>query len=345
MQCVYRADVWNEMFCFDVVSMKYRPSLICAVVLAGTTAHAQAASNGSDYPSRPVRIVVPWVAGGGTDIVARILVPKLTAALGQQILVDNRPGANGIVGSEVAAKATPDGHTVVLQAVEHVVNASTYAKLPYDTIKDFTPIGLVASHSLVLIVPAASPAKSVKELVAVAKGKPGQLNFGSWGEGSLAHLSSELLKKTAGIEMTHVPYKGVPQAITDILGGRLPLMFSTMPAGLPTIKAGTTRPLAVTSRAREPLLPDVPTMIESGYPGFEVLSWRALYAPAGTPKPIVARLNRELVKVLQMPDVKSSIAAAGFGPMNSTPEELDAFGKAELAKWAKVAKSAGVRIE
>ena len=312
-------------------------------LLACTTAYA--ATPTTEYPSRPVRIVVPWVAGGGTDIVARILVPRLTNALGQQVLVDNRPGANGIVGSEVAAKATPDGHTVVLQAVEHVVNASTYAKLPYDTIKDFTPIGLVASHSLVLIVPASSPAKSVKELIAVAKARPGQLNFGSWGEGSLAHLSSELLKKTAGIEMTHVPYKGVPQAITDILGGRLPLMFSTMPAGLPTIKQGTTRPLAVTSRSREPLLPDVPTMIESGYAGFEVLSWRALYAPAGTPKPIIARLNGELVKVLEMPDVKSSIAAAGFGPMKSTPEELDAFGKAELAKWAQVAKSAGVRIE
>ena len=185
----------------------------------------------------------------------------------------------------------------------------------------------------------------MKDLVALAKSKPGQLSFGSWGEGSLAHLSGELLKKTANIEMTHVPYKGVPQAITDILGGRLPLMFATMPAGLPSVKQGTTRALAVTSRDREPVLPEVPTMIESGYPGFEVLSWRALYAPARTPKPIVARLSRELVKVIEMPDVGSSIAATGFHPISSTPQELDAFGKAELAKWSKVAKSAGVRIE
>lgn len=302
-------------------------------------------AHAADYPTRPVRIIVPWVAGGGTDILARVLVPKLTTALGQQIVIDNRPGANGIVGSEVAAKATPDGYTLVLEAVEHIVNATTYAKLPYDTMRDFTPIGLVASHSLVLIVPASSPSRSVKDLIALAKAKPGQLNFGSWGEGSLAHLSGELLKRSAGIEMTHVPYKGVPQAVTDILGGRLPLMFATMPGGLPSIRQGGTRALAVTSRTREPLLPEVPTMIESGYPAFEVLSWRALYAPAGTPKTIVARLDRELLKVLDMPDVKASIAAAGFAPMTSTPEELDAFAKSELAKWSKVARAAGVRIE
>lgn len=317
---------------------------LAAAVVACPGVHG-AAPAAPEYPVRPVRIIVPWVTGGGTDMIARILAPRLMNELGQQVLIDNRPGANGIVGSDVAARATPDGHTLVLQAVEHVINASTYSRLPYDTIKDFVPIGLVASHSLVLVVPANSPAKSVKELVAMAKAKPGGLNFGSWGEGSLAHLSTELLKKMAGVEMTHVPYKGVPQAITDILGGRLPFMYATMPAGLPSIKQGTTRALAVTSRSREPLLPEVPTMIESGYPGFEVLSWRGLYAPAGTPKPIIARLNRELVKVLQMPDARAAIVATGFAPMSSTPDELDAFGKAELTKWAKVAKAAGVRIE
>lgn len=297
------------------------------------------------YPSRPVRIIVPWVTGGGTDIVARILTPRLTDALGQQVLIDNRPGANGIVGSEIAAKATPDGHTMVLQAVEHVINASTYARLPYDTIKDFAPIGLVAGHSLVLVMSSSAAAKSVKELVAHAKSGGAQLNFGSWGEGSLAHLAGELFKNSAGVRMTHVPYKGAPQAIIDILGGRLPLMFTTMPTGVPGIKQGRLRALAVTSVSREPLLPDVPTMIESGYPGFEVQSWRALYAPAGTPRPIIGRLNTELVKVLGISEVKERIAAAGFSSMSSTPEELDAFGKAELAKWAKVAKAAGVRIE
>ena len=320
--------------------------LLCpAALLVCAATQAAAASAGPQYPSRPVRIIVPWVAGGGTDIVARILTPKLTDALGQQVLIDNRPGANGILGSDIAAKATADGYTLVLEAVEHVINASTYAKLPYDTIKDFAPVGLVAGHSLVLIVSPSSPANSVKELVALAKSKPGELNFGSWGQGSLAHLAGELFKNSAGIQMTHIPYKGAPQAIVDILGGRLPLMFTTMPTGVPAIKQGKLRALAVTSRKREMLLADVPTMIESGYPGFEVQSWRALYVPAGTPKAVIARLNRDLVKVLEMPEVKERIVAAGFHPMSSTPEELDAFGKAELTKWAKVARTARVRIE
>jgi tripartite-type tricarboxylate transporter receptor subunit TctC len=316
-----------------------------AALMVCTTAHAAAPAGGADYPSRPLRVIVPWVVGGGTDIVARIITPKLTEALGQQVLIDNRPGANGIVGSEIAARATPDGYTMILEAVEHVINASTYAKLPYDTIKDFAPVGLVAAHSLVLIVPPSFPASSVKELAALAKSKPGDLNFGSWGEGSLAHLSGELFKNSAGLQMTHVPYKGAPQAIIDMLGGRLPLMFTTMPTGAPQVKQGKLRALAVTSREREPLLPEAPTMIESGYPGFEVDSWRGLYVPAGTPKAVITRLNRELVKVLQMPDVKERIVAAGFAPVSGTPEALDAFGKTELAKWSKVAKSAGVRIE
>lgn len=326
--------------------MKYIWRFLCPVmVLVSAGVHAAGPASGTDYPSRPLRVIVPWVVGGGTDIVARIITPKLTEALGQQVLIDNRPGANGIVGSGIAARATPDGYTMILQAVEHVINASTYAKLPYDTLKDFAPVGHVAGHSLVLIVLPSLPAKSVKELAALAKSKPGELNFGSWGEGSLAHLSGELFKNSASIQMTHVPYKGAPQAIIDILGERLSLMFTTMPTGAPQVKQGKLRALAVTSRDREPLLPEVPTMIESRYPGFEVESWRGLYVPAGTPKIVIARLNRELVKVLQMPDVKERIVAAGFAPMSSTPEGLDTFGKAELAKWSKVAKSAGVRIE
>jgi len=322
------------------------PRYLClAAVLASTAALAAAPVADSHYPSRPVRIIVPWVAGGGTDIVARIFTPRLGDELGQQVVIDNRPGANGIVGSDIAAKATPDGYTLALEAVEHVINASTRTRLPYDTIKDFAPIGLVAGHSLVLIVPPSSPARSVGDLVALAQSKPGQLNFGSWGEGSLAHLAGELFKNSATIEMTHVPYKGAPQAIVDILGGRLPLMFTTMPTGVPPVRQGKLRALAVTSPQREPLLPEVPTMIESGYAGFQVESWRALYAPAGTPKAVITRLNRELVKVLNLPDIKERIAGAGFAPMSSTSEQLDAFSKAELAKWAKVARSAGVHVD
>lgn len=331
-----------------VVPLFFGLAMFGAVALGTpTTVLAQSRSTpaGQAYPAKPIRLIVPWVAGGGTDIVARIISPKLTEALGQQILVDNRPGANGIIGSNIAAKATPDGYTMILEAVEHVINASTYAKLPYDTMKDFAPVGLVAGHSLVLIVSPSFPSKTAKELVALAKSKPGQLNFGSWGDSSLAHLSGELLKHRAEINMVHVPYKGAPQAITDIIGGRLSLMFTTMPTGIPHIKAGKLRALAVTSGKRLPLVPDVPTMIEFGYPGFEVESWRGLFVPGGTPKKIIATLNGELVKVLRMPDVKERLIVAGFDPLSSTPEQLDAFSKSELAKWANVAKTAGVRIE
>lgn len=314
-------------------------------VAGSAYAQRQPAGTAQGYPTKPIRLIVPWVAGGGTDIVARIIAPKFAENLGQQVVIDNRPGANGIIGSDIASKALPDGYTMILEAVEHVINASTYARLPYDTVKDFAPVGLAATHSLVLIVAPSFPAKSLRELVALAKSKPGQLNFGSWGEGSLAHLSGELLKNKAGISMVHVPYKGAPQAITDILGGRLPLMYTTMPTGIPHIKAGKLRALAVTSARRLPLVPDVPTMIELGYPDFEVESWRGLYVPAGTPKKIIARLNTELVKVLQMPDIRERIVVAGFEPATSTPEQFDKFSRTELAKWAQVAKAAGVRIE
>ena len=299
----------------------------------------------TDYPSRPVRMIVPWVAGGGTDILARILSVKLTENLGQPIIIDNRPGVNGVIGSALAAKATPDGHTMILEAVEHVINASTYAKLPYDTLGDFAPVGLVAGHSLVLVVHPSFPPKSLRELIALAKSKPSELSFGSWGEGSLAHLSGEMIKNRAAINMVHVPYKGAPQAVIDVIGGRLSMVFTTMPIGIPAIKSGKARPLAVTSAKRLSYVPEVPTMIESGYPGFEVESWRGMYLPAGSPKKVIARLNSEFVRILQIPDIKDRVVASGFEPMTSTPEELDKFGRAELAKWAKVAKTAGVRIE
>jgi len=316
---------------------------IAAVLAACLCSHAAAQS--ADYPSRPIRLIVPWVAGGGTDIVARIIAPKMIDALGQQVVIDNRPGANGIIGAEVAAKAAPDGHNLVLHAVEHFINGSVQRKLPYDTVNDIAPVTLIAAHALILIVQPAYPAASPKELAAIAKAKPGQLSFGSWGEGSLAHLSGELFKNSAALQMTHIPYKGAPQAALDVIAGRVPFMFVTMPVGAPHVKAGKVKALAVTSANRQALIPDAPTMIESGYPGFQVDSWRGLYVPAGTPKPIIARLNRDLVKIMQMPDVRTRITAAGFDPLSSSVEELDAFSKAEFAKWAKVVKSAGIRAE
>ena len=298
-----------------------------------------------DYPAKPIRLIVPWVAGGGTDIVARIITQRLAENLGQPIVIDNRPGANGIIGAEIAAKAPADGYTMVLHAVEHFINASVYGKLPYDTVKDIAPVTMVATHYLVLIVSPAAPTKSVAELVALAKSKPDQLNFGSWGTGSLAQLSGELLKSMTAASMTHVPFKGAPQAATDVMAGRISFMFTTMPTGLPQIQAGRLRALAVTSAQRLPFLADVPTMIESGYPGFEVQSWRGLYVPAKTPRRVIDMLHDQTVKVIQIPEVRERVLAAGFGVVTSTPAGLAAFSKSELEKWAKVAKDAGVHID
>lgn len=319
----------------------FAPALL--FTLAASSANAQPGA-AQDYPARPIRLIVPWVAGGGTDIVARILVQKLPGGLGQQVVIDNRPGANGIVGAQIAAQSSPDGYTIVLHAVEHFINASVHRKLPYDTVKDIAPVTMVASHYLVLIVSPTSPLKSVADLVALAKAKPNTVNFGSWGDGSLAHLSGEMLKTRAKVDMTHVPYKGAPQAATDVIGGRITFSFTTMPIGLPHVQAGRVRALAVTSAKRISYVAAVPTMIESGYPGFEVQSWRGLFVPAGTPKARIARLHSEFVKVLDMPDVRQQILNAGFETVTSTPDQLGAFSKAELAKWARVVKEAGVRV-
>ncbi len=320
-------------------------ALGCFLASAACPAVAQQEEAAQNYPSKPIRLVVPWVAGGGTDIVARIITQKLSENLGQQIVIDNRPGANGIIGAEIAAKAPPDGYTMVLHAVEHFINASVYSKLPYDTVKDIAPVTLVASHYLVLIVSPGAPMRSVAELVALAKAKPREINFGSWGKGSLAHLSGELLKTMAAVDMTHVPYKGAPQAAADIMGGRIAFMFTTMPTGLPLVQAGKLRALAVTSAKRLPFLADTPTMIQSGYAGFEVQSWRGLFVPAKTPRHIIDKLHDQVVKVLQVPEVRQHVMTAGFEAVTCTPGELGTFSKAELAKWAKVVKTAGVRIE
>jgi tripartite-type tricarboxylate transporter receptor subunit TctC len=298
-----------------------------------------------NYPVKPIRLIVPWVAGGGTDIVARIIALKLSENLGQQIVIDNRPGANGIIGAEIAAKSPPDGYTMVLHAVEHFINASVYSRLPYDTVNDIAPVTLVATHYLVLIVSPTSPAKSVSELVALAGSKPGEFTFGSWGDGSLAHLSGELLKTMAKVDMTHVPYKGAPQAATDVMAGRITFMFTTMPTGLPFIKAGKLLATAVTSTKRVSFLPEVPTMIESGYPGFEVESWRGLFVPARTPKEVINTLHDQVDKVVQLQDIRERIMSAGFEAVTCTPAQLGAFSKAELAKWAKVTQEAGIRIK
>lgn len=313
---------------------------LCAPTLANAQKYVADVNN---YPDKPIRFIVPWVAGGGADFSARIITAKMSEGFNQQVVIDNRPGANGIIGAELAAKATPNGYTMVLLIAEHFINPSINSRLPYDTVKDFAPISLIGAHSIVLIVNPSLAAKSVQELVALAKSRPGELTFGSWGNGSLGHLSGELFKSMAKIQMVHIPYKGAPQAIVDIHGGRLSLMFTTVPTGLPFISSGKLRGLAVTSAERLPILPDVPTVIESGYPGLEIQHWRGIYVPAGTPKQIVSKLNAELVKILRMQDVRDRLTAGGFYPVSSSPQELETFSKSELERWAKVAHQAGLR--
>jgi len=295
---------------------------------------------------KPIRIVVPFPPGGATDILARDVAQKLTEAWGQQVIVDNRPGAGGNIGSELVAHSAPDGYTLEMGTVgTHAINASLYAKMPYDHVKDFAPVILVAGVPNVLVVNNAVPANSVAELIAYAKANPGKLNFASSGNGTSIHLSGELFKVMAGVQMTHIPYKGSAPALQDLLGGQVQLMFDNLPPSLPQIKAGKVRALAVTSLTRAPALPDVPTIAESGLPGFEASSWFGILAPAGTPPAIVAKLNAEIAKWLATPEAKEKLAKQGANAAGGTPEDFAKHIAAETAKWAKVVKDSGAKID
>jgi tripartite-type tricarboxylate transporter receptor subunit TctC len=298
------------------------------------------------YPAKPVRIVVPFPPGGATDILARDVAQKLTEAWGQQVIVDNRPGAGGNIGSELVAKSAPDGYTLEMGTVgTHAINASLYAKMSYDHVKDFAPIILVAAVPNVLEVNPAVPVNSVAELIAYAKANPGKLNFASSGSGTSIHLSGELFKVMAGVDMTHVPYKGSAPALQDLLGGQVQLMFDNLPPSLPHIKAGKLRALAVTTAARAPALPDVPTVAEAGLPGFEASSWFGLLAPAGTPREIVAKLNGEVAKWLATPEAKEKLSKQGANAAGGTPEDFAKHIAAETEKWAKVVRASGAKVD
>ena len=308
----------------------------------GAPASAQAPA----YPTKPVRIVVPFPAGGATDILARAVAQKLTETWGQAFVVDNRPGAGGNIGSELVAKAAPDGYTLEMGTVgTHAINASLYAKMPYDHVKDFAPIILVAGVPNVLVVNPAVPVNSVQELIAYAKANPGKLNFASSGSGTSIHLSGELFKVMAGVQMTHIPYKGSAPALADLLGGQVQLMFDNLPPSLPQIKGGKLRALGVTSAARAPALPDTPTIAESGLPGFDASSWFGLLAPAGTPPAIIAKLNTEIAKWLATPEAKEKLVAIGANIAGGTPEDFARHIQAETAKWAKVVKESGAKVD
>ena len=298
------------------------------------------------WPNKPITYVVPFAPGGNTDTLARIIGPKVSAALGQPVVVENKPGAGGNIGSDFVAKAKPDGYTILGGTISsHAINASMYPSMPYDPIKNFEPITVLGQAPLLLVVPADSPYKTVKDLLDAAKAKPGALSFASAGNGTSPHLAGELLKSSAKIQATHVPYKGSGPAVTDLLAGHVQFMFDTALIVGGHIKAGKLRPLAVTSSKRTSLFPEVPTIAEAGVPGYEIGSWQAVYAPAGTPKPIVERLNAEIVKALKSPDVAERFASLGMEPVANTPAQMAEFNKAEVAKWAKIVKEANIRAE
>ncbi|MBL8673460.1 MAG: tripartite tricarboxylate transporter substrate binding protein [Rhodospirillales bacterium] len=310
-----------------------------ATGVAGASARAQ------DYPTKPVRIVVPYSAGGGADTTARLIAPKLQEALGQTVVVDNKPGAGGMIGDDFVAKAAPDGHTLLIGAFAHAVNPSLQAKMPFRTPDDFAPISLLVVVPELLVVTPGFAAKNVAELVAMAKAQPGKLSYASSGQGSAQHLAAELFKLRTGTDIQHVPYKGGALAIVDIAAGHVPFYFGNMSSAWPHAKAGRVRALGVTSAKRSPAAPDVPTMAEAGVTGLEMSEWNALLAPAGTPAAIVARLHREVAKIVKAEDMRAKFAELGAETVGGTPDELAAFLKAEIARWGEVVRTAKIKIE
>ena len=299
----------------------------------------------ADFPSRPVRIVVPSTPGGGLDVLVRLLSPRLTVKWGQQIVIDNRAGAAGIVGSEIVANAAPDGHTLLVVATGYSANPFLYQKLPYETPRDFAPVTILGWAPNVLVVHPSLPAKTVKELVALAKEKPGQLNYASSGVGTGGHLSMALFIRHTGINAVHVPYKGAGAATAAVVGGQSQILFTATAAVIPQIKSGRVRALAVTSAKRVPTLPDVPTVAESGVPGYEVDGWYAMLAPGKTPKAVIDRIYRDLVEILKVPEVAAQVQAAGFEVNPITPTEMARYVDSELRKWGAVIKEQGIKAE
>lgn len=315
---------------------------LLAACLCLTTSAALAQA----YPTKPIRIVSPSSPGGTTDLVARIVALKLTEAWGQQVIVDARPGSGGIVGTELVAKAAPDGYTMLLGTITtHAVNPALHANLRFDPIRDFTAVSLVVSSPQLLAVNPSVPAKDVRELIALANARPGQLNYGSAGTGNSSHLVVELLKSTAGLNVTHVPYKGSGPAITGLIANEVQMIITGVLALFPHIKAGKLRPLAVTSAKRAPALPELPTMIESGVPNFDVSSWFGIFVPANTPRPIVTKINAEIRKMLDAPELRQRLTDQGADPQSSSPEQFAAYVKSERARWSKVVKDSGAKPE
>jgi tripartite-type tricarboxylate transporter receptor subunit TctC len=297
------------------------------------------------YPTRPIRIVCPYVAGGGSDFVARTIALKLTETIGQSVVVDNRPGGGTNIGAELVARSAPDGYTIFLGGTPTAVNVTLYKKLPFDVMNDFAPITQTTVAPNLLVVHPSLPVRTVKDLIALAKSRRGQLTYGSAGIASSNHLSGALFKTMAGIDIVHVPYKGGGAAVTDLLAGNISMYFSTTPSSMPHVRTGRLRALAVTTARRSAIVPNIPTMAEAALPGFEMSAWHALFAPAGTPPAIVKKLADEVVRALRQPDVKGRLAAQGVDAVGTSPEELAAIMKENIAKYAKLVKAADIRIE
>ena len=321
------------------IAVKLRILAGATLVLSAMQAHAQT------FPSKPIRIVVPLAAGGPGDVLARSVAQKLTENVGQQVVVDNRPGANTNIGNEAVAKSAPDGYTLLATASTLTINPALYTNLTYDAVKSFAPVTLIAWTPLVLVVHPSLPVKSVPELAALAKAKPGQIYYGSAGSGSVLHLAGEMFNTMARVKLVHVPYKGVTNAFSDLLGGQISLMFPGAPIALPQARAGKLRALATTGEKRAPAAPELPTVAEMGFPGYEVSVWYGMLAPAGTPQATIGRLHTEIVKVVQLPEIAERWAALGAVPLTNTPEQFAAFLKNDLSKWAKVVRDSGAKVD
>jgi tripartite-type tricarboxylate transporter receptor subunit TctC len=313
-----------------------RATCVVLAVAAAGSALAQA------YPVKPVRVVVPSSAGGGTDIVARIIMPELAKRLGQQVVIDNRPGAGTMIGIEVAAKSPADGYTLLMGLSTLAINSALYRKVPYDPVRDFAPITVAVTSASILVVHPSLPVKTLKELIAFARTRPGQLNYASAGTGTYPHMTYELFLSMARLKMVHIPYKGTAPAMIDMLAGHVATMAATVLTGLPHIRTGRLRPLGITSAKRSDVVPDIPTVAEGGLAGYESVQWYAVLAPAQTPKDIVARLHAELVQVLQSPEIKKRFATDAAETVGNTPEEFARHIRSELQKWEKVARDAGI---
>ena len=324
--------------------MKKLLTLLAGVLLA-LSLPAQAQAPAGTYPVKPVKVIVPYPPGGPTDIVARVVFQQVSDSTGQQFVVENRAGAGGNIGAEAVARAPADGYTLLVATTAHAINMSLFKNLNYDVLKDFAPVTLLTQGPLVLVATPAFPAANVRELIALAKAKPNTLNFASSGNGQSTHLSGELFNTMAGIKLAHVPYKGSAPALTDVIGGQVPLMFDTMLSAMPFVKSGKLRALAVTSAQRSPAAPELPTVAESGLPGYEVVAWNGLLAPAGTPKAVIDRLSEELAKAMAVAQVREKFSVQGFTASWDTPEQFGGFLRSEVAKWTKTVKASGATLD